>query len=31
MIMRKIGWQGRYEKEVKRWENMNRFQDLEEY
>jgi radical SAM superfamily enzyme YgiQ (UPF0313 family) len=31
MIMRKIGWQGRYQKEVKRWENMNRFQDLEEY
>ncbi len=30
-IMRKIGWQGRYRKEVQRWGNMNRFQDLEEY
>ncbi len=30
-IMKKYGWQGRYRREVKRWENMNRFQDLEEY
>jgi anaerobic magnesium-protoporphyrin IX monomethyl ester cyclase len=28
-ITRKIGWQGRYQKEVQRWENMNRFPDLE--
>ncbi len=31
LVMRKIGWQGRYQKEVQRWGNMNRFQDLEEY
>ncbi len=30
-VMRKIGWQGRYEKEMERWENMNKFQDLEDY
>lgn len=30
-IMKKYGWQGRYRREVERWENMNRFQDLEEY
>ncbi|TKB28238.1 B12-binding domain-containing radical SAM protein [Desulfopila sp. IMCC35006] len=26
--MQKYGWAGRYEKEVRRWENMNRFMDL---
>jgi len=31
MIMRKHGWTGRYRKEVERWENMNKFHDLEEY
>jgi len=30
-VMKKYGWEGRYRREVKRWENMNRFQDLEEY
>jgi hypothetical protein len=30
-MMRKIGWEGRYLKEVKRWENMNTFVDLEDY
>ncbi len=30
-VMKKYGWEGRYQREVKRWENMNRFQDLEEY
>ncbi|MBW1636325.1 MAG: B12-binding domain-containing radical SAM protein [Deltaproteobacteria bacterium] len=29
-IIKKIGWQGRYRKEIKRWEDMNKFQDLEE-
>ncbi len=31
MIMKKYGWEGRYQREVARWENMNRFQDLEPY
>jgi len=31
LIMRKHGWRGRYEKEVARWEQMNRFTDLEPY
>ena len=31
IIMNKYGWQGRYQKEVQRWEAMNRFPDLEEY
>ena len=31
MIMKKYGWEGRYRREVTRWENMNRFQDLEQY
>lgn len=30
-ILKKIGWQGRYLKEVARWENMNKFKDLEDY
>jgi len=30
-VMKKYGWDGRYKKEVRRWEAMNRFQDLEEY
>jgi anaerobic magnesium-protoporphyrin IX monomethyl ester cyclase len=30
-IMKKYGWEGRYRREVQRWENMNRFQDLEGY
>lgn len=30
-ITRKIGWEGRYQREVLRWEKMNRFLDLEEY
>jgi radical SAM superfamily enzyme YgiQ (UPF0313 family) len=30
-ILKKIGWQGRYLKEVTRWENMNKFKDLEDY
>lgn len=30
-ILKKIGWQGRYLKEVTRWENMNKFHDLEDY
>lgn len=30
-IMRKGGWEGRYQREVQRWEKMNRFKDLEEY
>ena len=27
-VMKKYGWKGRYEKEVRRWENMNTFTDL---
>ncbi len=30
-IMRKGGWQGRYQREVRRWERLNRFKDLEGY
>ncbi len=30
-VMKKHGWAGRYRIEVERWENMNRFQDLEGY
>ena len=30
-IMRKGGWEGRYRREVQRWEKMNRFRDLEGY
>lgn len=29
-IMKKYGWQGRYQREVVRWQNMNHFQDLEQ-
>ena len=31
MIMKKYGWEGRYLKEMQRWENMNTFRDLEGY
>lgn len=30
-IMKKYGWQGRYLREMQRWENMNTFQDLDGY
>ncbi|BHH82314.1 B12-binding domain-containing radical SAM protein [Desulforhopalus sp. 52FAK] len=30
-VMKKYGWQGRYEKEMLRWENMNKFNDLDGY
>ncbi|RUM36727.1 MAG: radical SAM protein [Desulfobulbus sp.] len=30
-MMKKIGWKGRYQREVKRWENLNTFKDLEGY
>jgi radical SAM superfamily enzyme YgiQ (UPF0313 family) len=30
-MMRKTGWQGRYQREVLRWQNMNTFKDLEGY
>lgn len=30
-IMKKYGWQGRYQREVARWEKMNTFKDLEDY
>ncbi len=30
-IMRKYGWEGRYRREVARWERMNNFNDLEGY
>ncbi len=30
-VMRKYGWQGRYQREVERWQRMNTFADLEEY
>ena len=30
-IMRQHGWQGRYQMEVRRWEQMNTFQDLAGY
>jgi radical SAM superfamily enzyme YgiQ (UPF0313 family) len=28
-MMKKIGWQGRYQREVQRWKNLNAFNDLE--
>lgn len=28
-MLRKIGWQGRYQKEIRRWERMNYFPDLD--
>ena len=31
MMMKKDGWEGRYQREVTRWENMNHFKDLEQY
>lgn len=31
LMMRKSGWEGRYQREVARWERMNRFTDLEPY
>ncbi len=31
IIMKKIGWQGRYQREVDRWQAMNSFADLEGY
>ena len=31
IIMKKYGWEGRYQKEVARWERMNHFTDLEQY
>jgi len=30
-IMRKAGWEGRYQREVHRWERINAFEDLEGY
>lgn len=30
-IMKKYGWEGRYRREVERWERMNSFKDLEGY
>jgi len=30
-IMRKGGWEGRYQREVRRWEQINTFKDLEGY
>ena len=30
-IMRKGGWEGRYQREVQRWERINTFTDLEGY
>ena len=30
-MMREIGWEGRYQREVARWENLNKFKDLEGY
>lgn len=30
-VMNKYGWQGRYRREVQRWEQMNSFSDLEGY
>ena len=30
-IMKKYGWQGRYQREVEHWKNINKFKDLEEY
>ena len=31
LIMRKYGWEGRYNKEIERWRNMNSFYDLNEF
>jgi len=31
MMMRKYGWEGRYNREMQRWSNMNMFNDLNEY
>lgn len=31
MIMKKYGWEGRYQREVARWERMNHFTDLDQY
>ncbi len=31
MMMKKDGWEGRYQREVTRWEKMNCFKDLEQY
>lgn len=30
-VLKKYGWDGRYQREVERWERMNRFRDLEGY
>ncbi len=30
-VMKKYGWQGRYQREVQRWNQMNNFSDLEGY
>ena len=30
-VMKKHGWEGRYRREVQRWERMNSFSDLEGY
>lgn len=30
-VLEKYGWEGRFQREVQRWENMNRFRDLEPY
>jgi radical SAM superfamily enzyme YgiQ (UPF0313 family) len=30
-VMKKYGWEGRYQQEVQRWERMNSFPDLEDY
>lgn len=30
-VLRKYDWRGRYEREVERWHNVNRFRDLEGY
>jgi anaerobic magnesium-protoporphyrin IX monomethyl ester cyclase len=31
LMMRKYGWEGRYNREMQRWKNMNMFNDLNEY
>ena len=31
IIMKKYGWEGRYQREVIRWKEMNHFKDLEKY
>ncbi|MDD3815162.1 MAG: radical SAM protein [Desulfocapsaceae bacterium] len=30
-VMKKYGWEGRYQQEIQHWERMNTFNDLEEY